>query len=302
MRLKTVLAAAAFALTSTALLAQSSASGPAPVTDDVAHRTVGALAEFAHSTEDLWRAVLAARRSSDTSQDELVRSAFSLAGGGRLAATRLSAHGATRAESDEIMRSLDGLVALVDDTMDRAPTTGEIRRTWDNVRASWRNLQDRVAGVPRTSGTTGPTGSTGGATGSTGGGGVFGPDTSGTTGPTAPQPRVDIAAAITEARWSGMLNPDLRVAGTFTGKGLTKADITVKDGSGKVVTTDGAKLTAAVAQAMSGKSASTEVSVNWSYSFENEDLASGENTIVVTVTDSKGRKAVAETSLVRRQF
>ena len=299
MRLKTILAASILVLSSTTLLAQSSASGPVLVTDDVTHRTVGALAEFAHATDDLWRAVLASRRSSDASQDELVRSAFSLAGGGRLAATRLSVHGATKAEAEEIMRSLEGLVALVDDTMDRAPTTGEIRRTWDNVRGSWRNLKDRAAGVAGTSGATGATGSTG-ASGSSGASGTSG--ASGSTGPTPPQPAADIAAAITETRWTGMLNPDLKVGGTFTGKGLTKADITVKDSSGKVVTTDSAKLTAAVASAMSGKGASTEVVVSWNFSFENEDLASGENTIVVTVTDSKGRKATAETSLVRRQF
>ena len=40
----------------------------------------------------------------------------------------------------------------------------------------------------------------------------------------------------------------------------------------------------------------------YSITVENEDLASGENTISVSVTDSKGRKATAETTLVRRQF
>lgn len=290
------LLAAAFVLMSSSLLAQSStapsATGPVLVADDVTHRSVGALAEFAHSTDDLWRAVLAARRASDASQDELVRSVFSLAGGARLATGRLGAHGATKAEADEIMRGLDGLIALVDDTMDRAPTTGEIRRTWDAVRASWRNLKDRVAGAPMAaSGATGPSGTTG---------------SSGTTGATAPPPPppapAEIAAAISDVRWAGMLNPDLRLSGSFTGKGLKTADITVKDASGKVVTSNSAALTAAVSEAMAGQSLTATVTVTWSYSFENEELASGENTIIVSVTDSKGRKASAETSLVRRQF
>lgn len=306
MRARFPLAALAFSILSTAALAQSGSSAPALVADDVTHRSAGALAEFAHAAEDTWRAVLAARRSTDASQDELVRVTFSLAGGARLAASRLSAHGVTKTELDETLRNLDGLMTQADRAVDDAPTTGDIRRAWDATKSAWRNAKDRVAGVATTTttGATGATGTTGaaGTTGTTASGstGVTGP--SGATGATPPPPPAEIAAAIIETRWSGMLNPDLKLSGTFAGKGLTKAEITVKDSSGKVVQSNTDKLTAQVAQAMTGKSATADVTVNWTYSFENEQLASGENTIVVSVTDSKGRRAEAETTLVRRQF
>lgn len=274
------------------------ASGAAIVAEDVSHRLVAPAAELAHASRDLWRAALASRKQRSPDQDAMVAAVFAFAGAAELSAGRLGSHDMTRDEMDEILRDLDALGTAVDRAIDQTPTTGDLRRAWDGTRAAWRNLKDRAAGPAPATGT-GATGAYapydgGGATGSTG--------SAGPTGATAPAAPPELAATITESRWAGIMNPDLKLAGTFEGKGLVKADIVVTNSSGTTIYSNSENLTNQVLTATSGKSTSTRVTVPWTYSFENEELAGGENTITVSVTNSRGTRAWTKTQLVRRQF
>ena len=261
---------------------------PPSAAEDFTHRVVGPSAQLAHATRDLWRAALASRKSRTADQDEMVRAVFAFAGASEMAASRLGSHDCNREEADEILRDLEALAAETDKAIDQTPTTGDLRRAWDGAQAAWQNLRDRAAGIappPTTTGATGATGATGG-TGPTG-----------TTGANA-----DFNASISEARWSGLVNPDLKLSGTFTGKDMVKGEIEVADADGKVVYSNSDKLTAQIATATSGKSTSTPVTVNWTYSLENEDLASGENTITIAVTNGTGARAWTKRQITRKQF
>lgn len=115
-----------------------------------------------------------------------------------------------------------------------------------------------------------------------------------------PVPSMSVRISATE--WAGGFTPDLVVRGVFTGKGLVSGRIEVFDEVGDSVWSNESGLTDQIARSTESFGRNEELRVDWRVRIDDDDLASGENRIVVTLKNSKGETMAFETTLRKRLF
>ena len=109
-------------------------------------------------------------------------------------------------------------------------------------------------------------------------------------------------AEITQTRWSGTFTPDLIVSGRLEGRGLTSGVLIIKDSSGGEIHRVEASINEAIKSATSRIPRDGLATVSLRVRIDDDDLAEGSNTIVLRVTDRRGRTSETETKVTKRLF
>lgn len=249
-----------------------------------AHRMVGPAHELAHLAADA-RAAQAEEGGTSSTDQQLAFELTAFLGVARVAAHDLSRHETTADQVERLLRQLDDQARRVEDVLRRARVTQATRDAWRQARGALAELSSL------------PTG--GGAS-----------DAEAPRREPAPEPEPGPEAAdpnapsveISQTRWAGTFTPDLVLSGRFAGRGLRSATLVVQASGGREVHRVEEALAQAIRDATAGQPSDARAEVPWQVRIDDDDLASGENVITVTVTDSRGRTAEAQVRLMKRVF
>lgn len=275
-------------LSTLALLLLSLAMAAPALADDASALRAGRAWALANDAADAWQAAAAERNS--TSVAVLRLDLFTFAGAARLAADRLSDPRVSTDEAGWLIESLEDLAGGCQNSMDRARVGSSTRTAWSEARSSLSTLGD---GAPAASGSD--------DRGDAGSAGEPEPEDPASETETPRDPDAP-RAVIAEARWSGTFTPDLVVNGRVEGRGLSNGSLVLKDSSGREVYRSEKPINDAIVSAKQGGPRDGLATATFSIRIDDDDLATGENTIVLTVTDSKGRKAEASHTVTKRLF
>lgn len=266
----------------TVLILSLSASALA---DDTSSLRSGRAWMLAHEASAAWQAASGERNS--TSVAALRLDFFTFAGSARLAAERLSDPAVTASEADWLIQSLEDLAGGCQNSMDRARVGSSTRSAWAEARSALASLVD---GAPVSGG-----GNNAGSTQE--------PEPEAPAAEPEPPRDPDAPrAVISETRWSGTFTPDLVVSGRVEGRGLRTGSLVLKNSSGREVYRAEKEINDAIAAATQGGPRDALATATFSVRIDDDDLASGENTIVLKVTDAKGRTSEATTTVTKRLF
>jgi len=257
---------------------------PAAADDGSALRAGRAWA-LAHASLDAWTSATGERDS--TSVSALRLDFFAFAGSARLAAERFSDPGLRASEARVLLSSLEDLAGGCQNSMDRARVGSATRDAWADTR---RALASLVDGAPVRANDR-PA--------------AREPEPEPEAPAAEPETRVDPdapRAVISETRWSGTFTPDLVISGRLEGRGIRTGSLVLKNSSGREVFRSEKIINDAIAAATQGGARDALATATFSVRIDDDDLASGENTIVLTVTDSRGRRSEATTSVTKRLF
>lgn len=253
--------------------------------DDASALRAGRAWALANEASQAWDA--AGSERSSTSVAALRLDLFTFAGSARLAAERLSDPNASADEATWLIQSLEDLAGGCQNSMDRARVGSTTRTAWSETRSALASLVD---GAPAMTG------------------GVSRqpePEPEPATPvaePEAPRDPDAPRSVIAETRWSGTFTPDLVVSGRVEGRGLNNGSLVLKDSSGREVYRDEKVINEAIVSSKQGAARDALTTATFSVRIDDDDLANGENTIVLTVTDSRGRSDEATTTVTKRLF
>ena len=273
---------------STVLLLAFALALPA-LADDASSLRAGRAWALANEAADAWQA--AGSERSSTSVAALRLDLFTFAGSALLAAERLSEPSVSASEASWLIQSLEDLAGGCQNSMDRARVGSTTRGAWSETRSALAALVD---GAPAAT-----SGNTGGSAREPE------PEPEPEQPAAEPEPARDPdapRAVISETRWSGTFTPDLVISGRVEGRGLSNGSLVLKDSSGREVFRDEKSINEAIVASKSGAARDALTTATFSIRIDDDDLASGENTIVLTVTDSRGRRDEGTTTVTKRLF
>ena len=265
-----------------AVLALTSPAGLAQAEDLVAfHGRLARAQTLAHQAADAWTAA-----SADRSEN-VRRALLGFAGAAELAARQLGDHRTDEATARRLESDLEQLARDVQSAFDRERTSSATREAWAETRRALVALTDPASVRPAAPSSPVPSRPAEEPTSR-----LETPPAD----PDAPQ------AIISDTRWSGTFTPDLVVSGRVEGRGLRSGALIVRDSSGREVYRADKEINEAIAAATQGSPADSLATAVFSVRIDDDDLKTGENLIVITVTDSRGRTAEASVSKTKRLF
>lgn len=222
-----------------------------------------------------------------TREEELLLRLHSVWAGSRVLFDQIVEQNASAHQIEETL-SIERLLAQeADEAMARAQGTRPVTAAWNDVRAALGLLlreyrleplgQERAGGEePRD-------------------------DSSDRTESEPPRPE-DLSARITSTDWLGGFTPDLEVRGVIEGRRLESVVLEVHDDEGDVVFRDDTQLQRQLDMATQGASRREDVRIDWRIRIDDDDLASGQNRIVLRVTNDADESVEAEVTVRKRLF
>lgn len=263
------------------------AFGPALATaqDDAFHQRAARAHSLAHRAADAWAT------AADDGPEALRRELLAFAGASELAASALSDHDTPDREASRLLGDLEELARGVQGAFDRNRTGTELRDDWAETRRALVALTD-------------PSAPPAGGDGSGSSTPAPAPSSGEPTSRLEPPPADPDAprAVISETRWSGTFTPDLVVNGRLEGRGLRTGALVIRDSGGREVHRAEEEIRQAIAAATAGNPADALATAVFSVRIDDDHLAAGENTLVLTATDSRGRTTESTQAITKRLF
>jgi len=246
-------------------------------------RTGGLAYELLHASRITYNTAQMSVNLESSREELMLRRLFGVYAGSRIFFDLVEDHETSRRRIEDTLLVLRSLADEAETAVQRAQAYHSVRRSWEDTRAALSLLLQHYGVVAERR--TLPPG----------------------TGE-EPEPREEVEPEPKNARvrisgtdWLGGFTPDLEVRGVFEGLRLTRAVLEVYSGD-KVVYKDEETLTGQIAKAGENWPKHLEMRVDWRKRIDDDQLASGDNRIVITLENARGEKATAETTIRKRLF